>query len=53
VIKKLDLEKQRVVAFSDSIADLPLLEMAGKAMVIRPDRELYSLSKQKGWEILT
>ena len=55
-IKALDmwLENQRQKAevihfYSDSINDLPLLELANQAFVVDPDASLAALAKKKGW----
>ena len=44
--KKLDL------AYSDSINDLPLLEMAEQAICINPDKKLTEVAKNAKWQIL-
>lgn len=43
--------KQDIIAFSDSIYDLPFLESAGTPVAVSPDRRLYRLSLEKGWQI--
>lgn len=39
------------VAYSDSINDLPLLELVGSAEVVNPDRQLRRVATQRGWPI--
>lgn len=39
-------------AYSDSKADLPLLELAGNAVLIHPNEELEELGKERGWTVL-
>ena len=39
------------VAYSDSINDLPLLELVGSAEVINPDRQLRRVATERGWPI--
>lgn len=39
--------------YTDSILDLPVLQAATKCIVVRPDRQLYKLACEKGWEQLT
>lgn len=39
-------------AYSDSYLDLPLLEMAGKAVGVNPDRRLKEFCVKYGWEII-
>lgn len=40
-------------AYSDSITDLPLLEVVGHPTVVNPDRALRKLAAQRGWPVLT
>ena len=39
------------VAYSDSINDLPLLELVGRAEVVNPDRRLRQIALQRGWPV--
>jgi len=39
------------VAYSDSINDLPLLELVGSAEVVNPDRHLRRVAAQRGWPV--
>lgn len=39
-------------SYSDSAADLPLLEFAGNAMLIHPNQALAAIGLEKGWKIL-
>lgn len=39
-------------SFSDSAADLPLLELAGRAVLVHPSPSLEKLGRARGWEIL-
>lgn len=41
-----------VTAYADSRFDLPLLHAAGRAVVVRPDRQLRREAIARGWEIL-
>ena len=41
-----------VVAYGDSIHDLPLFEAAGRAVAVRPDEQLASMAGMRGWEIV-
>jgi phosphoserine phosphatase len=40
------------VAYGDSLADAPLLELAAEAIAVAPDRELRALAIRRGWRIL-
>ena len=39
------------VAYSDSINDLPLLELVGSAEVVNPDRRLRQVAMARGWPV--
>jgi phosphoserine phosphatase len=39
-------------AFGDTAADIPLLEMAARAVAVAPDRDLRRTALERGWEIL-
>lgn len=39
-------------AYSDSAADLPLLEFAGHAVLVHPNAALSALGRSRGWQIL-
>jgi len=38
-------------AYSDSIADLPMLEAVGHPVAVNPDRELRKQAEERGWDI--
>jgi HAD superfamily hydrolase (TIGR01490 family) len=39
-------------AYSDSISDLPMLELVGHPVAVNPDRSLESIAFQRGWPII-
>ncbi|ARF13393.1 HAD family hydrolase [Sporosarcina ureae] len=39
-------------AYGDSISDLPVLEIVGSPVAVRPDEKLATVAKQRNWEIL-
>jgi HAD superfamily hydrolase (TIGR01490 family) len=43
------IDLSRSVAYSDSVNDLPLLELVGSAEVVNPDRQLRRVARQRGW----
>ena len=45
----IDLEAS--FAYSDSITDLPMLELVGNPVVVNPDRELGRIARSRGWEV--
>lgn len=50
--KNLGISERQISVYTDSIWDLPLLNIAGKKIVAPPDRGLCRLAKQKAWKIL-
>ena len=38
--------------YTDSFADLPVLEAVGKPVAVNPDRRLRRLAHQRGWELV-
>jgi len=45
-------EAPLVVAYGDSLADVPLLEQAAEAVAVAPDGDLRPLAAARGWRIL-
>lgn len=39
-------------AYSDSITDLPMLEVVGHPVVVNPDKELRAIAEQRDWQIM-
>jgi len=37
-------------AYSDSITDLPMLELVGNPVAVNPDRELARIARERNWE---
>ena len=42
----------RCHAYSDSVSDLPMLELVGHPTVVNPDRALRAIALERGWPIL-
>jgi HAD superfamily hydrolase (TIGR01490 family) len=40
------------VAYADNWSDRALLDRVGRAVVVHPNRKLYRLARQRGWEIV-
>jgi HAD superfamily hydrolase (TIGR01490 family) len=38
-------------AYSDSITDLPMLEVVGHPTAVNPDKELAKVARERGWEV--
>ena len=47
-----EAERAQSWSYSDSAADLPLLEYAGYAVLVHPSRSLAAIGQQRGWSIL-
>ena len=45
------LDLSRCSAYSDSINDVPLLSLVGRAVAVNPDSALKAEAKRRGWEI--
>ncbi len=39
-------------AYSDSVSDLPMMEMVGHPVAVNPDRPLETVAQQRGWPIV-
>ena len=39
-------------AYADSVLDAPMLQLVGNPVATYPDRELLTLAKRRGWQIL-
>lgn len=39
-------------AYSDSIFDLPMLELVGNPVAVEPDKELLKIASTRGWQII-
>jgi HAD superfamily phosphoserine phosphatase-like hydrolase len=44
--------REIAAAFGDTVADIPLLELAVRAVAVAPDARLRDTAAQRGWEIL-
>ncbi len=51
--KRLCIEKGKIIVYTDSCWDLPLLEMAGVPVAVRPDRRLKAICKKRGWKVFS
>jgi HAD superfamily hydrolase (TIGR01490 family) len=45
------LELERCAAYSDSVNDLPMLSLVGRAVAVNPDSALKMEARRRGWEI--
>jgi len=44
------IDLARSYAYSDSITDLPMLELVGNPVAVNPDRELTRVAREREWE---
>lgn len=51
-ILKYGIAKENMMAYSDSILDLPFLNEAGVAVAVNPDRQLKEFALKNYWEII-
>lgn len=49
---ELGVAPAQLVAYGDSVQDIPLLRLAGRAVAVRPDRGLAAAARAAGWEVL-
>lgn len=52
LVAQLPISLSNVTVYSDSHLDVPLLQLAGQAVGVRPDHRLRRICEQNGWEIL-
>ena len=48
-----NLDLSECYAYSDSVSDLPMMELVGHPVAVNPDSELGSLARERGWPIVT
>jgi HAD superfamily hydrolase (TIGR01490 family) len=46
-----DVDLHGSYAYSDSITDLPMLELVGNPVAVNPDRELRRVAERRGWKV--
>ena len=47
------LDLAECFAYSDSITDLPMLDLVGNPVPVNADRELARVARERGWEVRT
>jgi phosphoserine phosphatase len=52
IAAQMGISNESIVVYTDSYLDLPLLEVAGSAIGVNPDKKLRGLCQQKGWKII-
>jgi len=48
---RMDIDLERSYAYSDSIADLPMLAAVGHPVAVNPDKELRKQAEEREWDI--
>jgi len=46
-----DIDLRESYAYSDSVTDLPMLNIVGHPVVVNPDSELAAIAEERGWEV--
>ena len=46
------IDLDRCYAYSDSVTDLPMLEVVGYPVVVNPDKDLNKLAEEREWPVL-
>ncbi|MFJ7934641.1 HAD family hydrolase [Sporosarcina sp. NPDC096371] len=47
-----DIDWHNSFAYGDSFSDIPVLELVGNPVAVRPEPRLQALAKQRNWEII-
>ncbi|HEX9236810.1 MAG TPA: HAD-IB family hydrolase [Actinomycetota bacterium] len=50
--KEREIDLARSFAYSDSINDLPMLELVGNPVALNPDHRLASVARKRGWQVI-
>ncbi len=50
--RDLRIDLARSTAYSDSISDLPLLELVGNPVAVDPDKSLRTIARARGWPVI-
>lgn len=51
-LQEKDIDWDNSFAYSDSLSDLPVLELVGNPVAVKPDSRLLEIAKDRQWEIL-
>lgn len=50
--KNLDIDFKESFTYSNSVIDMPILNLTGNPVAVDPDRELKKIAKSKNWQII-
>jgi len=51
-LKDIEVDWENSYAYGDSFSDLPVLELVGNPVAVRPEEKLRNVAKERGWEII-
>jgi HAD superfamily hydrolase (TIGR01490 family) len=51
IAKEEDIDLDASYAYSDSVTDVPMLEVVGHPVAVNPDRDLQRIARDRGWEV--
>jgi HAD superfamily hydrolase (TIGR01490 family) len=49
--ERVGIDLEGSYAYSDSIADIPMLEAVGHPVAVNPDRDLRKVAEERGWDV--
>lgn len=52
ILKDKQIDWENSFAYGDSYSDLPVLELVGNPIAVKPEEKLRNIAKERGWEIL-
>lgn len=50
--KEIELDLEGSWAYSDSVSDLPMMELVGNAVAVNPDAPLLEIARREGWSVM-
>lgn len=50
--KEIDFDLEGSWAYSDSVSDLPMMELVGNAVAVNPDEPLLEKARHEGWTVM-
>lgn len=52
ILKDIDVDWKNSYAYGDSFSDLPVLELVGHPVAVKPEEKLRNVATERGWEII-
>ncbi|MCB0858753.1 MAG: HAD-IB family hydrolase [Solirubrobacterales bacterium] len=50
--EEIELDLEGSWAYSDSVSDLPMMELVGNAVAVNPDAPLLEVARREGWNVM-